>query len=91
MESISSRVTSKGQVVIPKKLREKYGIRTATAIRWIEKDQGILMVPESEDPIVAARGMLKGSGILKAFMKEKRREKQKEKKRIVILNQENSI
>ena len=81
METASSKVTSKGQVVIPKKLREKYGIRTATAVRWIEKDQGILMVPESEDPIVAARGMLKGSGILKAFMKEKRREKQKEKKR----------
>ena len=81
METVSSKVTSKGQVVIPKKLREKYGIRTATAIRWIEKDQGILMVPESEDPIVAARGMLKGSGILKAFMKEKKREKQKEKKR----------
>jgi AbrB family looped-hinge helix DNA binding protein len=82
METLSSKVTSKGQVVIPKKLREKYGIRTATAIRWIEKDQGILMVPESEDPIVAARGMLKGSGILKAYMKEKRREKQKESKRI---------
>jgi AbrB family looped-hinge helix DNA binding protein len=82
METISSKVTSKGQVVIPKKLREKYGIRTATAIRWIEKDQGILMVPESEDPIVEARGMLKGSGILKAYMKEKRREKQKENKRV---------
>ncbi len=81
METASSKVTSKGQVVIPKKLREKYGIRTATAIRWIEKDQGILMVPESEDPIVAARGMLKGSGILKAYMKEKKREKQKENKR----------
>jgi len=81
MEIVSSKVTSKGQVVIPKKLREKYGIRTATAVRWIEKDQGILMVPESEDPILAARGMLKGSGILKAFMKEKRREKQREKRR----------
>jgi len=82
METISSKVTSKGQVVIPKKLREKYGIRSATAIRWIEKDQGILMVPESEDPIVAARGMLKGSGILRAYMKEKKREKQKENKRV---------
>ena len=82
METISSKVTSKGQVVIPKKLREKYGIRAATAIRWIEKDQGILMVPESEDPIMAARGMLRGSGILKAYMKEKGREKQKENKRI---------
>jgi len=82
METLSSKVTSKGQVVIPKKLREKYGIRTATAIRWIENDQGILMVPESEDPIVAARGMLKGSGILKAYLKEKKRDKQKENKRI---------
>ncbi len=82
METISSKVTSKGQVVIPKILREKYGIRTATAIRWIEKDQGILIVPESEDPIVAARGMLKGSGILKAYLKEKKREKQKENKKI---------
>jgi AbrB family looped-hinge helix DNA binding protein len=82
METMSSKVTSKGQVVIPKKLREKYGIRSATAIRWIEKDQGILMVPESEDPIVAARGMLKGSGIMKAYLEEKKREKQKENKRI---------
>ena len=82
MESISSRVTSKGQVVIPKRLREKYGICSVTAIRWIEKDQGILMVPEFEDPIVAARGMLKGSGILKAYLKEKRLEKQMENKRV---------
>ena len=72
METISSKVTSKGQVVIPKRLREKYGIRALTAIRWIEKDQGILMVPESEDPVKAARGMLKGSGILKAYLKEKK-------------------
>lgn len=82
METMSSKVTSKGQVVIPKKLREKYGIRTSTAIRWIEREQGILMVPESEDPIAAARGMLKGSGILKAFLKEKKLEKEKENKRI---------
>jgi len=77
MEIKASKVTSKGQVVIPKRLREKYGIRSATLIRWIVKDQGILMVPESEDPIVALRGMFKGSGILKAYLKEKRLDKQK--------------
>ena len=82
METISSKVTSKGQVVIPKRLREKYGIRSTTAIRWIEKDQGILLVPESEDPVVAARGMLQGSGTLKAYLKEKKREKQRENKRV---------
>jgi len=49
-------------------------------IRWIEKDQGILMVPEPEDPIVALRGMFKGSGILQAYLKEKRLHKQREDK-----------
>ena len=81
MKAISSKVTSKGEVMIPKRLRVKYGIRSATAIRWVEKDQGILMVPESEDPIVEARGMLKGSGILKAYLQEKRLEKQREDER----------
>lgn len=81
METTSSRVTAKGQVVIPKKLREKYGIHTTTVVRWIEEDRGILMVPESEDPIVTARGMLQGTGILKAYVREKRLEKQKENSR----------
>ena len=38
------------------------------------------MVPDSEDPIIAARGMLKGSGLLKAYMLEKDREKKMEDK-----------
>ena len=76
MEKSSSRVTSKGQVVIPKKLREKYRILPVTVIRWIEKDNGILMVPESEDTIKAARGMLQGTGLLNAYLKEKRLERQ---------------
>ena len=76
METSTSRVTSKGQVVIPKKLREKYRILPVTVIRWIEKDNGILMVPESEDTIKAARGMLQGTGLLNAYLKEKRLERQ---------------
>ena len=39
------------------------------------------MVPDSEDPVVAARGMLEYSGILKACLKEKKREKEKERKK----------
>jgi len=82
LEAGSSKVTSKGQVVIPKRLREKYDIFPATKIRWIEKEKGILMIPESVDPIKAARGMLQGSGILKTFLKEKELEKQRESNRL---------
>lgn len=82
MKATLSKVTSKGQVVIPKRIREKYRIRPATALRWIEKEEGILMVPESEDPIISARGMLQGSGILKAYLREKILEKRRESRRV---------
>lgn len=81
METGLSRVTSKGQIVIPKKLREKYAIAPSMRIRWISKEEGLLLVPEAEDAIKAARGMLPGSGLLKVYMKEKAMEKQKEAKR----------
>jgi len=82
MKNISSKVTSKGQIVIPKRFREKYRIIPSTVIQWIEKEDGILIVPASEDPIISARGMLEGSGILDAYLQEKKLEKQKENKRI---------
>jgi len=81
MHIATSKVTTKGQIVIPKRIREKYGIYPSTSIRWIEKKEGILMVPDSEDPIVAARGMLEGTGVLKAYQKEKEKEKEMEEKR----------
>jgi len=78
----SSRVTSKGQVVIPKKLRKKYDIAPSMMIRWIPREEGLLMVPETGDVIKAARGMLRGSNLLKAYLKEKKLEKQRENKKL---------
>ena len=40
------------------------------------------MVPDTEDPIIAARGMLKGTGVLKAYLKEKEKERKMEEKKI---------
>ena len=74
MHTATSKVTTKGRIVIPKRIREKYGIHPATSIRWVEKEEGILMIPDTEDPITAARGMLKGSGIFKVYLQEKKKE-----------------
>ncbi len=90
MHTATSKVTTKGQIVIPKKIREKYGIRPATPIRWIEKKEGILMVPDIEDPITAARGMLKGGGALKAYLEEKQRERKMEDKKFAAKKQHRS-
>ena len=85
MRTATSKVTTKGQIVIPKRIREKYGIYPSTSIRWIEKKEGILMVPDAEDPIIAARGMLEGSGLLKAYLKEKNQEKKMEDNKLARL------
>ena len=85
MQSALSRVTSKGQVVIPTGIREKYGIDRATAIRWIEKEEGILMVPESEDPIKAAVGLFSGSGLFKADIRENMREYERENRKVGLV------
>jgi AbrB family looped-hinge helix DNA binding protein len=82
VEAGSSRVTSKGQIVIPKKLREKYAIAPTMRIRWIAKEEGLLMVPETQDAIKAARGMLPGSGLMKTYLKEKNLEKLREAKKL---------
>ena len=82
MHTATSKVTTKGQIVIPKRIREKYGIHPATSIRWVEKKEGILMIPDSEDPIIAARGMLKGSGIFKVYLQEKKKEIDREENQI---------
>ena len=81
MHTTTSKVTTKGQIVIPKKIREKYGIHPSTPIKWIEKKEGIMMVPVTEDPIIAARGMLKGARVLKAYLKEKKKERKLEDKK----------
>ena len=82
MESIVTRVTSKGQVVIPKRLRQKYAIVPTTLIRWIDKEDGMLMVPETRDPILAVRGMFQGSGLLNALKEAKVEENEREDKNI---------
>ena len=39
------------------------------------------MVRETEDPIMAARGTLRGTGILKAYLQEKKRKGRRENKK----------
>ena len=48
-------------------------MRPSTSIHWVEKEEGILMKSDTEAPIYAPRGMLKGSGALKTYLKDKKR------------------
>jgi AbrB family looped-hinge helix DNA binding protein len=56
-------VTSKGQLVIPSKLRRQYRIGTGTRIRFVPIANGIALIPQNDDAIDSVRGILAGRGL----------------------------
>jgi AbrB family looped-hinge helix DNA binding protein len=60
------KVTEKGQVTLPKKLREKFGITQATEVEFIEREGGIMLVKKASlSPLTRYRGLARGKGIPK--------------------------
>ncbi len=70
-------VTSKGQLVIPSKLRRKFGIKPGTRVNFFEEKDGIKIIPVTSDIIDANKGFLGTKGrLLKALMEEKKKERE---------------
>jgi len=74
METVA---TSKGQVVIPAKIRRKLGIKAGTHIQ-IDLDEGnkrIILTPVTREYVNNLRGKYKGKGLMNALRAEKEQEK----------------
>ena len=74
-------VSSKGQVVIPRALREKYRLTSGTRLEVAESDQGLVLTPVKNAQVSrrkagwrALRGSVKGTNALKEHLAEHRRE-----------------
>ena len=73
----TSVVTVKGQVVIPSRLRRKYGIKSGTLIHFSEANGEIRMVPITHDVIETNIGFLGTKGkLMRALTEEKKRERE---------------
>ena len=75
METIA---TSKGQVLIPSKVRKDFEIKEGTRIQIEVDKEGhrIILKPITREYIHSLRGKFKGKGLVKALMAEKRRERE---------------
>jgi len=75
METVT---TSKGQVVIPSGVRRKLGIKEGTHIQIDvdEENMRIILTPVTREYIHSLRGKYKGKGLMKAFMADKKFEKE---------------
>jgi AbrB family looped-hinge helix DNA binding protein len=56
----TATVSAKGWVVIPKSLREKYGLKKGAKVQVIEYGDVLALVPLPDDPVDALHGMLEG-------------------------------
>lgn len=70
-------VTTKGQLVIPSKLRRKFGIKAGTRVNFYEEEDGIKLIPITPEVVKANIGFLGKEGdLLKALMEEKKKERE---------------
>ncbi len=78
----SAYVTTKGQLVVPARLRRKYGIKAGTRIQFVERDQEIVLQPVTRQYIRGVCGMLAEFGPATGeLLKERARDKQREARR----------
>ncbi len=71
-----SVVTTKGQVVIPSRLRRKFGIKKGTQVSLYERDGEIVIRPITNEYIQSLAGITGTKGkLLKALMREKTKER----------------
>ena len=69
-------VTGKGQIVIPSKLRRRFGIKKGTQVSLYEKDGEIVIKPITDEYIRSMAGITGTKGkLLKALKEEKAKER----------------
>jgi len=81
MVMATTTVSSKGQIVIPRQLREKHRLTSGVRLQITETDEGLVLAPIKrprstvrESGWRALRGSAKGTDALKQHLEEHRRE-----------------
>ena len=70
--------TNKGQVVVPRKLRTKYGIKPGTKVAFIEKDGELIIKALNKEYFDSLAGWLPETGDpIAELMKDKQTEKKR--------------
>jgi AbrB family looped-hinge helix DNA binding protein len=76
MKTEVSTVTTKGQLVIPSKLRRKYSIKKGTQVAFLEQENRLVLQPLTSEFIRSLRGSLKGEpSAMKALLDGRKRER----------------
>ncbi len=76
------KTLAKGQVVIPKEIRQALGIAPGTKLHVRVEGKEVVLFPLPADPIRALRGIAKGGpSLTKALLEDRREELKREEKK----------
>jgi AbrB family looped-hinge helix DNA binding protein len=76
-------ISAKGWVVIPKEIRQRYGLKKGDRVHFVDYGGQIALVPALKDPIHDLRGMFKGGpSLTEALLEERRKDLQREEEKI---------
>lgn len=81
-------MTGKGQIVVPARLRKRYGLKAGTKVLFVEKDNEILFQPVTLEFIRSVHGLLSSKAsvtgeLLAERAKDREREEAKIEKRLI--------
>lgn len=72
-----STITTKGQIVIPSKIRNRLGLKSGTKVTFIEKDNDLIIKPIDKDYFKSLIGITKTKGkALKSLIEDKKKERE---------------
>ena len=69
------RVSSRGQVIIPARVRRRYGIRKGTEVVFLEEPNRVVMQPITRKFIEGLCGSLKGSAAMDYLLDQRKRDR----------------
>ncbi|HZA23855.1 MAG TPA: AbrB/MazE/SpoVT family DNA-binding domain-containing protein [Dehalococcoidia bacterium] len=75
---MQSKVSVRGQTVIPGEIRKALDITPDTVLRWEIEDGVVLVYPVPKDPVRAALGVLKGKETFERFIRDRVEERARE-------------
>ena len=77
----TATVSAKGWIVIPKEVRERFGLKKGDKVHIIDDYGTIMIIPVSKgDPIAEGYGMLKGGTGTRGLLEDRRWELEKEER-----------
>lgn len=83
----SAYVTTKGQLVIPARIRRKLGIKPGTKVCFVERGDEILFQPVTKEYIRSVCGMLKSpTSVTQELLADRKKDKEREEAKLEKLS-----